>query len=90
MFFSAYFDADDDCNDLDFQFGNTAIDATIPSRSFTIRVTQYSCDFENLAPEGCDQYFYGTGGTNDVYTFNYGDGTNRHLANQKQTICVRY
>ena len=26
------------------------------------QVTQFSCEFNNLAPEGCVQYFYGSTG----------------------------
>ena len=41
----------------------------------------------NLAPTACTQYFYGTEATNYIRTFNW-QGT-RHLANQKQNICIR-
>ncbi len=54
---------------------------------FNIQITQYSCDFPNLAPSGCTQYFFGSE-TNIVQSFNY-EGQ-QHLSNQKQTICVRY
>ena len=39
----------------------------------------------------CDQYHFGSDGSNYVQTFNYqnGQGTGKHLANQHQTICVR-
>ena len=50
------------------------------------QVTQYSCNFENLAPDGCTQYYYGSS-ANVVQSFNY-DGSH-HLANQNQQICVR-
>ena len=50
-FFSVYFDADDDCNSLDFQLGNYAQGVTsAATRSWSIKVSQYSCDYENLAP----------------------------------------
>ena len=29
------------------------------SHYISLQVTQYSCDYENLAPKGCTQYFYG-------------------------------
>jgi hypothetical protein len=51
-------------------------------------VSQYRCDFSNLAPSGCTQYFFGPSGTGIVQTFNF-DGR-RHLANQNQEICVRW
>ena len=83
-----YFDATDECHNLDFQFGNVANGITsIATRSWNIKITQYSCDHPNLAPSGCTQYFYGTEATNHVRTFNW-QGT-RHLANQRQNICVR-
>ena len=82
-----YFDASDDCHDLDFSLGETAVDTTLATRQWSIKVSQYSCDYQNLAPSGCDQYFFGSGGTNNVQTFNW-DGQ-KHLASQDQTICVR-
>ena len=83
-----YFDANDDCHNLDFQFGNVANGITsIATRSWNIKITQYSCDHPNLAPSGCTQYYYGTEATNQVRTFNW-QGT-RHLASQRQNICVR-
>ena len=58
-------------------------------RQWNIKVTQYLCDYENLAPKGCTQYFFGTDGTGTVESFNYQAGTSVHLANQDQVICVR-
>ena len=54
---------------------------------FFLQITQYSCDYNNLAPSGCTQYFFGPT-TDTVKTFNYDGGT--HLADQDQNICVRY
>ena len=85
---AVYFDADNDCHDLSFALGQTGVDASIPTnRQVSIKVTQYSCDYNNLAPQGCDQYYFGSGATGTVKTFNYDAG--RHLANQHQHICVR-
>ena len=51
-------------------------------------MTQYSCDYNNLAPEGCTQYFFGDQQTTAVVkTFNFDGGS--HLADQNQNICVR-
>lgn len=48
-------------------------------------MTQYSCDYDNLAPQGCDQYYFGdTSG--QIQSFNY---DNMHLADQHQNICIR-
>ena len=52
------------------------------------QVSQYSCEYTNLAPSGCAQYYFGPDAlTGPVKTFNYDGG--RHLANQNQRICVR-
>ena len=38
-FVTVYADmSDDECNSLDFMFGATGVQATIPTRSFTIKV----------------------------------------------------
>ena len=49
-------------------------------------MTQYSCDYNNLAPTGCTQYYFGAQ-TDTVQTYNFDGG--QHLANQNQNICVR-
>jgi len=90
--YHVYFDADDDCHSLDFQLGNNAQGiSTVATRSWSIKITQYSCDYENLAPSGCTQYHFASEASNYVQTFNYqtGRGVGKHLANQDQTICVR-
>ena len=82
-----YVDASDACNELSFQLGNAANGINgIGTRSWNIKITQYSCDYNNLAPSGCTQYYFDM--TKDtVQTFNFANG--RHLANQDQNICVR-
>jgi len=90
--YHVYFDADDDCHQLNFQLGNVANGlTTVATRTWSIKVSQYSCDYENLAPTGCDQYHFASSSSNYVQTFNFqmGRGTGRHLANQHQQICVR-
>ncbi|XP_059097431.1 uncharacterized protein LOC131891786 [Tigriopus californicus] len=81
-----YVDASSSCNELAFQLGSSTIDASSVSRGWSIKVTQYACDYNNLAPKGCTQYFFGTT-TDTVQTFNFDSGV--HLANQNQNICVR-
>ncbi len=52
------------------------------------QATQYSCNYPNLAPDGCTQYYFGMNpGT--VESYNYNNGNGNHLANQQQTICIR-
>lgn len=38
--------------------------------SWSIKVTQYHCDYENLAPNGCVEYYF-TGSSGVVKTYNY-------------------
>ena len=51
-----------------------------------LQISQYDCDYENLAPDGCTQYFYGTS-TDKIQTYNFDGGA--HLADQDQNICMR-
>merc|ERR1719242_720591 len=66
-----------------------AVVALTTFKHLTIKINQYSCDYENLAPSGCTQYHFGSSGTNYVQTFNYQSGSGKHLADQTQVICVR-
>eukprot|EP00093_Oithona_nana_P004330 04330.XXX_134142_132652_1 [CDS] Oithona nana genome sequencing. len=78
-----YVDASDMCNDLAFNLADTGSTVT---RTWTIKITQYDCNYDNLAPDGCTQYFWGA--TNDIVkTYNFDGGA--HLASQNQNICVR-
>ena len=45
------------CNDLNFNLGDTAIGTNLVTRTWSIQLTQYDCGFENLAPPGCTQVF---------------------------------
>ena len=80
----------DGCVDLNFALGAAGVSSTVvPARSWNIRVTQYDCNYNNLAPKGCTQYFFNPNSdTGTVKTFNYDGGA--HLADQNQNICVRY
>ena len=83
-----YFDASDSCNNVLFNLGPTAMGVTaIATRSFSIKITQFTCDYTNLAPSGCDQFFFGTT-SGYVQTFNYQN--TKHLSSQSQDICFRY
>ena len=53
---------------------------------YPFQITQYSCDFNNLAPTGCTQYYFGAQ-SDTVQTYNFDGG--QHLASQNQNICVR-
>merc|ERR1712165_251139 len=84
-----YIDADTDCNNLNFNFAQSAVGiSNLATRSITIKALQLGCGNTNLAPSGCAQYFFGTGGASTLKSFGY-DGATPHLANQHQTICVR-
>ena len=76
-----YVDASEQCNELNFQLGASSTAA----RSWSIKVTQVSCDSELLPPQGCTQYFLDA--TDTVQTYNFDGGL--HLANQNQEICIR-
>ena len=52
-----------------------------------LQITQISCFDANKAPSGCTQYFYGST-TGTITSFNYANSV--QLANQRQTICIRY
>lgn len=81
-----YVDSSDQCNELSMLLGTTAVGTTIPTRSWTIRVTQLECGSDNLPPAGCTQYFFGSD-TGTVKTYNYDGGY--HLGNQNQVQCIR-
>ncbi|XP_059097890.1 uncharacterized protein LOC131892135 [Tigriopus californicus] len=78
-----YVDSADACNELAFNLGASGSTVT---RSWRIKVTQYSCDYNNLAPDGCTQYFFGAM-TDVVQSYNFAGG--HHLANQNHLFCVR-
>ena len=52
------------------------------------QITQYDCNYDNLAPSGCTQYFFGSD-TGMVQSFNYDGGSGTHLADQNQNMCIR-
>ena len=80
QFSLVYVDASDACNVMSFHLSGTG------TRSWEIKVTQLKCNFNNLAPSGCTQYFFGkTDGT--ITSFNFVGGL--HLASQNQNICIR-
>jgi len=72
---------DDDSATIAFTFAE--VDAT---RSFEIKVTQFTCDSEMRPPEGCLQYHMGIAGS--LQTFNFA-GDDVHLADQQYNICIR-
>jgi len=59
------------------------------ARSWKIKVSLLGCDNPSLAPNGCLQYFTGTGG--QVTSFNGGltGGTGEMIVNQQYSVCVR-
>merc|ERR1711971_124357 len=78
-----FVDSSDQCNDIGFNIGAGTSTLT---RSWTIEITQYDCNYDNLAPDGCTLYFFGA--TQDlVKTYNFDGG--QHLASQDRNICVR-
>ena len=85
--FSVYVDvSNSQCNDLNMILGSSGIGQSITTRTWSIRVTQYSCNYANLAPSGCTEYFYGSD-TDTITNYNYAGGT--HLNDQFQKTCIR-
>ena len=75
------------CNTLGFSLGSSS---TAANRQWDIKISYFDCDFNNLAPTGCTQYFFGDdklGEWKEFKSFNYDGGY--HLANQNQNICFR-
>lgn len=69
-----------ECVDLIFDLGS-GTDA-----EWSIRISQYECNYENLAPSGCLQYLFGKDeGT--IQSFNFKQ--DQHLADQRQKVCIR-
>merc|ERR1712012_777474 len=77
-----YVEASEACNTLSFQLSASA---TV-TRQWAIKVTQFNCNYNNLPPPGCTQWYFGdTTGT--IQSFNWANKV--HLANQNQLICIR-
>merc|ERR1739844_555332 len=72
----------DTTSTLGFTFGTKKAG----SRTFEIKVTQYTCDSMMRPPEGCLQYFMGTEGR--LETFNFKENL-LHLASQEYSMCIR-
>jgi len=72
----------DTTSTLGFTFG-TKIAGT---RTFEIKITQYTCDSMMRPPEGCLQYFMGTEGRLETYNF---EENKLHLPSQEYSICIR-
>ncbi|XP_059097095.1 uncharacterized protein LOC131891508 isoform X2 [Tigriopus californicus] len=70
---------------LTFSFGTTP-GGTMAMREWRIRVDQISCLAMNTPPTGCIQYH--TSLIGQIQTFNF-EGSNGHLANQRQNVCIR-
>ncbi|XP_059097249.1 uncharacterized protein LOC131891638 [Tigriopus californicus] len=75
------------CVQMMMSLGSTGIVTTLAQRRWSIKTTQYACNYPNLAPKGCTQYHFSLIGTGTVQTFNFDGG--QHLASQDHTICVR-
>ncbi|XP_059086991.1 uncharacterized protein LOC131883520 [Tigriopus californicus] len=82
-------DANDQCHEAVFNLGGGGGF----SRSWDIKVTQFSCNEELGGPEGCLQYFTGPSGT--ISSFNFPTtaamigATTTHISNQCYKMCIR-
>jgi len=83
-----WIEASDMCNSVNFNIGGG-----MTTRNWNIKVTQVTCNDEDIAPAGCLQYF--TAATGRVSSFNFDrtatavGATATHLSNQRQTMCWR-
>ena len=68
--FAVYTDASQNCNDLTFLLGDTGVDTSLVTRSWSVRITQLECGSNNLAPTGCTQYYYGSS-SGTVQSYNW-------------------
>ncbi|XP_059087177.1 uncharacterized protein LOC131883677 [Tigriopus californicus] len=81
-------DASDQCHKAAFTLSGSAA-----TRSWDIKVTQYTCSQQEGGPDGCLQYFTGTSGT--ISSFNFPTASaavsaqTTHLSNQCYNICIR-
>lgn len=71
------------CNQLVFMLSSAGSSLT---RNWNIKVTQYECGHENMAPDGCTKYFFGAN-SGYVKTYNFDAGL--HLADQHERMCIR-
>lgn len=78
----AEFGSSSDCITLTMTIGTGSSEA-----EWSIRTSQYERTYNNLAPAGCTQFYFGEDGDHQVQTYNFKKGN--HLANQKQKICIR-
>ena len=77
-----------DCVDLTFLLSPS--NANTAQRTWSIRITQYDENHDNLAPFGCTQYFWEKDDAEGVLrSFNWNNGNGHHLADQDQVICIR-
>ena len=87
-----YVDVDNTaCHTLAFQLGTGGglNQPAVAARQWSIKVNQYSCDYPDLAPAGCTQYFSGMGGAGTIMSYNNQAGAGTHLANQEHSFCIR-
>ena len=55
---------------------------------WSILVTQYTSDFNNKAPKGCLQYFFGTE-RGVITSLNWNSGSGRSMNERNKRICIR-
>ena len=81
LIFSVYIDAADACTTLSFNIKENSV----VKPKWLISVTQYTSDFNNKAPKGCLQYFFGADkGIITGLNWNSGKSMERN-----KRICIR-
>ena len=83
MIFSVYIAAADACTTLSFNIKENSL----VTPKWSILVTQYTSDFNNKAPKGCLQYFFGANkGLNTGLNWNSSSGRSME---RNKCICIR-
>ena len=78
-----YIDAADACTTLSF---NIKENSHVKPR-WLISVTQYTSDFNNKAPKGCIQYFFGAD-KGIIKSLNWNSSNGKYMERNKR-ICIR-
>ena len=79
-----YVEIADACTTLSFNINENGL----ATPEWSILVTQYTSDFNNKAPKGCLQYFFGTE-RGVITSLNWNSGSGRSMNERNKRICIR-
>ena len=83
LIFSVYIDAADACTTLSFNIKENSV----VKPKWLISVTQYTSDFNNKAPKGCLQYFFGAD-KGIITGLNWNSSSGKSMDRNKR-VCIR-